>query len=236
MSDHIHTIPVLDALREPKGCAFCVMHENLEQTSVQFIMSPAYMEDDVRAATNKIGFCRHHLSLMYDAQNRLGLGLMLHTHLIQLNKKMESIINSKLPAPFFGKDPGGPVAKLCNHLQGVDVSCYVCERISATFSRYIDTFFHLWNKGGEEGRLIESQKGYCLNHFVCLLETAASFGRGKREKFLETFVPKQQAMMQELADDLEWFTLKFDHRNADEPWKNSKDALIRAIAVLGGEK
>ena len=32
-----------------------------------------------------------------------------------------------------------------------------------------------------------------------------------------------------VRDDLEWFTDKFDYRNADADWKNSKDALIRAI-------
>jgi hypothetical protein len=49
-------------------------------------------------------------------------------------------------------------------------------------------------------------------------------------------VPKQQKVMRELADDLEWFTLKFDHRYADEPWKNSRDALIRGMALLAGCK
>ena len=77
MADHIHTIPVLDALRDNKGCAFCTMYEMLEKASIGFIMSPAYMEDDVRKATNKMGFCARHLAQMYDTQNRLGLALML---------------------------------------------------------------------------------------------------------------------------------------------------------------
>jgi hypothetical protein len=41
-------------------------------------------------------------------------------------------------------------------------------------------------------------------------------------------------MMRELEGDLDWFTQKFDFRFKDEPWKNSKDALPRAIAALGG--
>ena len=37
---------------------------------------------------------------------------------------------------------------------------------------------------------------------------------------------------QRVADDLEWFIDKFDYRHKDEPWKNSKDALPRAMNKL----
>ena len=37
-----------------------------------------------------------------------------------------------------------------------------------------------------------------------------------------------------VADELEWFTLKFDYRNADKPWGNSRDALERAVTKLRG--
>ncbi len=35
--------------------------------------------------------------------------------------------------------------------------------------------------------------------------------------------------MKRVTDDLEWFTDKFDYRNEDKPWKNSKDALPRSM-------
>ncbi len=35
--------------------------------------------------------------------------------------------------------------------------------------------------------------------------------------------------MQRVIDDLEWFIDKFDYRNENEPWKNSKDAVQRSI-------
>lgn len=234
MPDHIHTIPVLDALRDPQGCAFCVMHEKLERDAIQFIMGPAYMEDDVRMETNKIGFCKRHLGAMHKEQNRLGLGLMLHTYMQQLNKDIRSIIEGRIPAPIFGKDKSGTVTRLINHLQKTHDSCYVCRKVENTFERYIDTFIHIWNKGGEDAKLITSQKGYCIPHFIKILEAAENLGRGKREKFLDEILLAQQRLLQEMEEDLEWFTLKFDHRNADQPWKNSKDALPRAINLLGG--
>jgi len=235
MSNHIHTIPVLDALREPGHCAFCVMFEKLERDSVQFIMGPAYMEDDIRMETNKIGFCKKHLKAMYEEQNRLGLGLMLHTYMQQLNKDVEKILKGKTPSSFFGKDPNSALSKLKNHLTKAHESCYVCNKVENTFDRYIDTFFHLWSKGGDESKLIKSQKSYCVPHFIQVLAAAEKLGRGKRDKFMEDIVPAWQNMLKELEGDIEWFTLKFDFRNANEPWKNSKEAVPRAMEILGGK-
>lgn len=235
MADHIHTIPVLDALREPQTCAFCVMAEKLERDAIQFIMGPAYMEDDVRMETNKVGFCKRHLSAMYAEQNRLGLGLMLHTHMQQINSDILRIVKGRVPVSFFGKDQSNTVGKLKAHLQKTHKSCYVCRKVESTFERYIDTFFHIWNKGGDAAKLISSQKGYCVPHFIKLLEAAEKLGRGKREKFLDEVLPSQQAFLLEMENDLGWFVEKFDHRNSDEPWKNSKDALPRTIDLLGGK-
>ena len=36
--------------------------------------------------------------------------------------------------------------------------------------------------------------------------------------------------MKRVRDDLDWFVDKFDYRYANEPWKNSKDALPRTIS------
>ena len=234
--NHIHTIPVLDALRNPEGCAFCAMYEKLNQDSILFIMGPAYMEDDVRMETNKIGFCPAHLKDMYKEQNRLGLGLMLHTYMHQLNKDLDAIIKNRVPASIFKKDTNSPLTKIKTHLEQTINSCYVCNKIERTFDRYIDTFLYLWAKGGSELDLIESQPGYCLPHFTRLLNAADSMSKSKKERFLSVIVAAQKRLLEEMELDLEWFTLKFDHRNADAPWKNAKDALPRAINLLSERK
>ena len=40
--------------------------------------------------------------------------------------------------------------------------------------------------------------------------------------------------LRRVEKELEWFTLKFDYRNADKPWGNSQDAPERAINKLMG--
>jgi len=210
------------------------MHNRIEEKVVQFIMGPAYMEEDVRTETNKTGFCGTHLAVMYGEQNRLGLALMLHTHMVQLNKALALIVKNKLPSPLFGKDNSGPLGKIHSQLSKINQTCYVCQKVEHTFSMYIGTFLHMWGKGGEDAKIIRNQKGYCLPHFTQLVEMAAKdLGRSKRDLFLEDIVKPQLAHMKEMEEDLDWFTLKFDHRFADEPWKNSKDALPRTLAMFG---
>ncbi len=57
-------------------------------------------------------------------------------------------------------------------------------------------------------------------------DTYRQFISSLREKTLETLDTNKQ--------DIDWFTLKFDYRNADKPWKNSKDALERTVNFLRG--
>ena len=38
-----------------------------------------------------------------------------------------------------------------------------------------------------------------------------------------------------LREDISWFCKKFDYRYEDEPWKDSKDAVERAIKFLDSD-
>ena len=37
-----------------------------------------------------------------------------------------------------------------------------------------------------------------------------------------------------VKEDIDWFTAKFDYRNANAPWKNSQDAVPRTMQKLEG--
>ena len=59
-----------------------------------------------------------------------------------------------------------------------------------------------------------------------------------REQELQSFVTLTAKLytdnLQRLADDLDWFTDKFDYRYRDAPWKNSRDAIERAVTKTNG--
>ena len=239
MKETIYTIPVTEALQENENgdCPFCIMYRKLNENSIEFVMGPSYMEDDVRMETNKIGFCSRHLTEMYQRPNRLGLALMMHTHLMQINKDLASSMKKMGPASKgilgIGKKQNTSINEACSYLKKLEHSCYICNRVDNTFIRYIDTYFYLWGRDKDMKELTANSSGFCLNHFYLLLETGEKkLSAGEFANFLEIITPIQEKSLKTLEDDLDWFIRKFDYRNVNEPWKNSKDALIRALRKI----
>ena len=77
---------------------------------------------------------------------------------------------------------------------------------------------------------------HCLPHVAELLRAAAKeLSQNEASDFVSALAQTHNKGLSELIADVEWFTLKFDYRNTNKPWGNSKDAVPRAIALLGGE-
>ena len=114
-------------------------------------------------------------------------------------------------------------------------SCLICDRITYTMDRYIEVIFYQFFQDPAFRQHFTSKKGYCLPHLAELLEAAAErLDQDEAAQFLEVLTSQQKAAMDKLRADVEWFTLKFDYRNATADWKDSKDALPRSIRDLTG--
>lgn len=91
MKEVLYEIPVNDIFDKPCECVICSMKKNLDDDEIAFAMGPSYMEDDIRLTTDEIGFCSHHIQLMYEFENRLGLALILNTHIKNIIQKIEPL-------------------------------------------------------------------------------------------------------------------------------------------------
>ncbi len=231
MKEQLYTIPVNDAFATECECPVCNMYASLERDAIEFTMGPSYMEDDVRMETNRTGFCTHHVKMLYKHQNRLGLALMLHTHMQQTNRDLKGLLAGQTPAKkgLFSKktETASPVTE---YIQALNHSCYICNRIDQVFGRYIATIFHCYEHDSSFRDKFASSRGFCTKHFGVLYDAAPSHLSAKRlDDFIQTLNHVYLENMQRVTDDLEWFTDKFDYRNEDKPWKNSKDALPRSM-------
>jgi len=237
--ESIYEIPVNDAFLAESECPFCYMLDVLEKNTVDYMMGPSYMEDDIRAETNKIGFCQKHYSKMFKKQNSLGLALMLHTHIQQINKDLTKMLPSNgapsvIKKGFFSK----PILQnnVGGHLHKLHDECYICKKIENTFVNYLDTFFYLWKKDDKFAEKVKQSKGFCLEHFADIYETAPNkLSANECEDFYKVIVKIQLENMARIEGELSWFIDKFDYRYKDEPWKNSKDALPRSIQKVSSE-
>ena len=75
----------------------------------------------------------------------------------------------------------------------------------------------------------------CLPHAADLLFRAQKHLSGSaRREFATSLLSLVKANLVQDEKDLEWFTLKFDYRNRQKPWGNSRDALERTVNRLRG--
>lgn len=232
MKEQLYTIPVNDAFAADTECPLCKIYHDLEKDAIEFTMGPSYMQDDIRMETNEAGFCPNHMRLMYANGNRLGLALMMNTHLNKVIEEMKA--KASKPARgggfFSKKDATDPVV---SYVKNLECSCFVCNKIELTYPRYVDTIFYLWKNDPAFHDKFISCKGFCISHYGELYERSASkFGSKDRAEFLDALNKLFFDNIERVNEDISWFIDKFDYRNKDASWKNSKDALPRGITKL----
>lgn len=232
MKEKLYTIPVMDGFAGNCECPLCAMRNTLEVNAVNYTMGPSYMEDDNRAMTDQKGFCTAHLKKLYEHQNRLGLALMLHTHMQKLGKDIEKLSQKKASkAGLFGKAEKTALSK---HLDTLQESCFLCDRINETFERYYATIFHLFGHNSEFLPVLKECRGFCNEHYRQLVERAPKYLSGyELENFLSIVHERYLHNLSRMQEELEWFIDKFDYENADKPWGTSQDALQRSMVKVG---
>ena len=246
MKEKLYTIPMMDALRAEDECPFCYIERNLEQHALDFVIGPeaTYMQDDVRAETDKIGFCKEHLHKMFTYGNPLASALILDTHLKALSAEMKKEMKHYSGAAKVGlmerfrKDASGTADNnsLSKWIHEGEKSCYVCNHIKNNYDRYIATFFVLFKRGEAEFmELVKKGKGFCLSHLADLLDAAPQYLNEKEQKQLRDIIfPQMEDSMERPTEELDWFEKKFDYRYKDADWKTSRDVVQRAMQKIGG--
>jgi hypothetical protein len=239
MKEKIYTIPVNEAFDSADECPFCFLERAVEQRTIRFALGPgaSYMEPEVRAATDAQGFCGAHFKKMYDYGNALGCALMMQTYMVGLFEEMTKEMDQfQLPGKrgLFAKKGTAEETELVRWAREKQGSCYLCNKIEYNMERYFGTFFFLL-KDGEFRAKVENSKGFCMRHFLRLMELAPDqVPNGQIEWFYPTVFRLMKENMARVKGDLDWFIEKFDYRNASADWKNSRDAVSRSMQKLQG--
>jgi len=267
MKEKLFTIPLNDAFRADDECPFCYIERKLERDAIDFVLGPgaSYMESDIREATDKAGFCRHHLQMMYEYGNSLGNALILKTHICQLNKELNAQLknfkystNTANDKPHLNSDSCGQKTErqrpaslpfvrrltgknsgssnpLSRFLEEKERSCYVCDYYNEAYERYMDTFFYLYKNDPAFTDAVKNSKGFCLHHLKEIINAAENrLNQKQQQEFFPLLLSLTQTHMKRIEADISWFVDKFDYRNQNADWKNSRDAIPRSIQKLAG--
>lgn len=243
MKQHIDTAPVWDAYRQDSECPLCLIRDKLESSNVQYFLGESVMEPDQRIEVNQKGFCERHMNQLYEAGNRLGLGLMMDTHMKELLRSLKKHAQSMKEAA--AAEAGKPIFKRIGSKKGLSMTeeaqrarafsdqCVMCERVKDNMERYLYTLLYMYRHEPDFPKLFSESKGMCLTHYREALEMAPKHLSGDDlVQFTDTLTNLEVTNFERLEKEVEWFTLKFDYKNEDKPWGNSRDAVRRGMGKL----
>lgn len=232
MKEKIYTIPLSDAFAEGGECPFCTLEKKLEAEQVSYALGASMMEPDARILSNDKGYCRRHFEQMSREGKALSLGLVLDTHLNELIKDLETAT----AAP---KNKGGLFKKtsledpVADVLEKNQTSCLICDKLEHTLEKFAEVFWYLYKTEPDFKEKVANCQGFCLPHFKLLLACADHELSGKvLEEARTDVINLELKHLKRINDEVNWFTKKFDYRNQDAPWGNSKDAPQRAMEKL----
>lgn len=241
MKETLYTIPLNDAVNANDECPFCFIEREIEQRLMDFVLgnSSSYMESDIREQTDKAGFCRMHFKKMYDYGNTLGNSWILKTHYRKTIEEMKQQIKAYTPGRTSLKDKLKKATDVSNPIGRwtleKEESCYVCNYFKEHYERYLDTFFMMYKKDPEFRSKVQNGKGFCLPHFGDLCTASdTKLGDADRLEFYNCISGLMLENMDRIYEDVSWLIEKFDYRNKDADWKNSRDAVPRAMQKLKG--
>lgn len=241
MKEQLHTIPIADAMANAGECPFCYIERKTEEHSMDYVLGhgASYMEADIRDMTDREGFCRSHFKKMFDYGNSLGNAWILKTlylrHLNEMDKEFKSFKPDSVGRKgLFGKkDASGN--SIVDWINKRESTCFICTSVNNTFHAYMKTFFNMYKNDSDFRKQVADTQGFCLSHFKVLCEGADSMLNDKeREDFYRTMLPLMQKNTERVYEDVAWFIEKYDYKNKDADWKNSKDAIQRGMQKLRG--
>ena len=228
--EQIYTIPVneaFDAVAEKSelGCPFCMLYRRLQNDELDIILGASMMEPDIRIKTNEQGFCHNHYAMMQRRKRMLGIGLMLESHLAEVEKRIDgpTLLGSKAAASV-------------SSLSELECSCYICSRIDRNLSAMNATAVYLWESDLDFRKKFEKSPYFCLPHYRRMIDYAQKkMNKRLFRDFYDVAHSIEAKYASALKGDVSWFCKKFDYRYDDEPWYNAKDSVQRAEKFLSGE-
>lgn len=254
MKEKLYTIDLTDAVKSGDECMLCWLERKLEQDNLEFVLGASYMENDIREATSRQGFCRHHTKMMFDYGNNLGNAWILKSRLEYMNQEFQKQIadyaagtpgksgglfgmlrrgDGGAGAGRSGQREGASAAE--NWLRSEECHCYVCSRMQTVYERMLDTFVYMLRNDDGFAELLMNSKGFCLHHFADVLRICDQKLTPKEK---EVWIPKLGALMKQnldrMQEDINWLIEKYDYRNEAADWRQSRDAVQRTMQKLTG--
>lgn len=225
---------VHDAYERGGECPLCDLEEAAENTYLRSFQHSRVMEPNVRVQTNRTGFCPGHFRKLYDGENKLGLSLVVHTHLQHIRPHIAEAMDALLEAAD-GRRPREQLAAAAAPMAALRDACFICGLLDADRQRYAFTVLYLWSRDPGFSAAFRASRGFCIPHFLAVLDEASKSMKADRIKgWLAETIPLMKSSLELLEEDLGAFTQLHQAGNASPGTDAERTALARSLQKLAG--
>jgi len=225
---------VHDAYERGGECPFCDLEEAAESTYLKSFQHSRVMEPNVRVQTNRMGFCPGHYRKLYNGENKLGLSLVVHTHLQYILPRIGAALDAMVKAAD-GRKAKEHLSAAAAPISALRDSCFICDLLVADMERYAFTLLYLWSRDPEFSAVFRASRGFCIPHFMVILNEASKSMRADRIKgWLAATIPLMKGSLQRLEEELHAFTQLHQAGNASPGTDAERTALGRTLQKLAG--
>ena len=222
---------VHDAYAGGGECPLCTLREGAEETYLRSFQHSRVMEPRVRVKTNESGFCPDHYRKLYARENKLGLGLVVHTHLQEKLPELRAAFQAMRATGRRSRKADEAAASL----ERLHDRCFICDLLREDLDRYAFTILFLWSKDADFMPKFRSSQGFCLVHFLSVLAKARTMLRADRvERWLDDAVTLMTDSLERLERELDAFTQLHHDDNRSLGTDEERTALARTLQKLAG--
>ena len=222
---------VHDAYAAGGECPLCTLREGAEETYLRSFQHSRVMEPSVRVKTNESGFCPDHYRKLYARENKLGLGLVVHTHLQEKLPELRAAFQAMRIAGRKGRKADDAASSLARLRE----RCFICDLLRGDLDRYAFTILFLWGKDVDFMPTFRSSRGFCLEHFLSILAKARTMLRADRlQRWLDDTVTLMTDSLERLERELDAFTQLHHDANRSLGTEEVRTALARTLQKLAG--
>lgn len=211
-------------------CFLCALEDEIERKYMDTYLSELVMDASSRQKIiESRGFCNHHFYKMLIAAGKPessdGHGIALVNESI-IEKLIEDL----------HKQESNHIEDL-HKLLANESKCPACIHL-AEFSRmYAEKIVELLSSGNEEFlKLLKESKGFCIPHFVTLVQVAKDVEPTQSQKIIKTLMEIEEKNLRGLSSELAEYVKRQSYEFSEKDRSAVADIVPRSVEKIAGRR
>jgi len=211
-------------------CFLCALEEEIESKYVDTYLSELVMDSSSRQKIiESRGFCNHHFYKMLIAASKPGSS---DGHGVALVNK--SVVEQLIQDLHEQKSQHiGDV----NKLLATENKCPACIHLSEFSKMYTTKVVELLSSDNEEFlKLLKKSKGFCIFHFVRLVQATKDVAPTQSQKVIKTLTEIEEKSLRRLNSELDEYVKRQSYEFSEKDRAAVADIVPRSVEKIAGRR